>query len=208
MEIPPGIEGSEGRSFQSTELPISIFDVRLVHRLTDETTGRDRDVIVKLLRGGDPYFQREPNSPIPRHTRYIAGEDIEIPWPEVDIPIDEAFDGDTRRYDVEQPTWTPTLFAPPLPNGIFDELYSDRYSKLRRWHQDEYVRMRVLEDARAMWYAERKIQSPLQRRREEILKVAAQRAEEITRAGMSEETRRLIQETRVARSFGGKVVDV
>ncbi|EXJ81671.1 hypothetical protein A1O1_07736 [Capronia coronata CBS 617.96] len=196
IEIPEGTPQRERRPFTSSELPIPIDSVRLVYRLKDEETGRDRDVIVKLIRGGAPYLQREPYSPLPRHTRYIAGEDIEIPWPEVDAPTYQAFESDTHRFDVEFQSFMPSLYDPPLPRSeILDELRDDKYARDREWHDDEYVRMKVLEDARAAWYQQRKLQSPLEQLAEHKLKLAEKRAEEIKKRGLDEETLRIIMET-------------
>ena len=192
-------EQREKLHFSSLELPISITDVRLVHRLTDETTGKDRDVIVKIVRGGAPYIQQNVNSPLPRHTRYIAGEDIEIPWPQADITEYEAFEGDTTRYDVEARTWQPTVYGPPIPevsgsHDIFGELYQgEKYKRDRTWHEDEYVKTKVLEDARAEWYRERKMQGPLETWRDERLRRASERTARIKASGMSEETEMLIR---------------
>lgn len=152
-------------------------------------------MIVKVLRGGSPYFQRQQNSPIPRHTRYIAGEDIEVPWPETTAPQYQAFEDDTTRYDVEQVTWTPTLYEPPIPEtDIFSELRDDRFKRDREWHDDEYVRMKILEDARAQWYKDRKIQGPLSLLRERQLERTAQKFQQIKEAGLSAETERIILE--------------
>ncbi|KIX95476.1 uncharacterized protein Z520_08993 [Fonsecaea multimorphosa CBS 102226] len=204
VEIPESFgEQREKVHFSSLELPIPIADVRLVYRLTDPATGRDRDVIVKHIRGGAPYFQREPNSPLPRHTRYIVGEDVQIPWPEAEAPTYQAFEGDTSRYDVESQTWTPTIYQAPLPSQeIFDDLTEDdKYRRDRAWHEDEYVRMKILEDARAEWFKERKIQGPLAKMAEEKLKTVAQRVEAMKQAGMSEETRKvLLEEMSAARA--------
>ncbi|EXJ77726.1 hypothetical protein A1O3_09955 [Capronia epimyces CBS 606.96] len=195
IEIPEGTPTRERVAFQSMELPLPIDSVRLVHRLKDDETGRDRDVIVKLIRGGAPYLQREPYSPLPRHTRYIAGEDVEIPWPEVDTPTYQTFDCDTNRFDVESQSYIPSIYQPPLPRSeILDELRADKYARDREWHDDEYVRMKVLEDARAAWYAQRKLQSPLERLAEHKRKLAEKRIEEIKRQGLSDETMRIISE--------------
>ncbi|EXJ59140.1 hypothetical protein A1O7_06571 [Cladophialophora yegresii CBS 114405] len=196
VEIPENFPDQRQKvHYTSLELPVPIADVRLVHRLTDERTGKDRDVVVKLLRGGAPYIQQPPNSPLPRHTRYIAGEDIEIPWPKLEVPSYQSYEGDTTRYDVESQTWTPTLYAPPVPPAAFDNLIEDeKYKRDRLWHDDEYVRMKVLEDARAEWYMERKIQGPLDTLVAEKIRQASQRTEAIKAAGMSEETKAHIAE--------------
>ncbi|KAG9779511.1 hypothetical protein ABEF93_005290 [Exophiala dermatitidis] len=197
VQIPEGVPQRERIAFQALELPIPIDSVRLVHRLRDERTGRDRDVIVKLLRGGAPYFQREAYSPLPRHTRYVAGEDIEVPWPQVDIPTYQAFEADTSRFDVESQSFIPSLYDPPLPrSGILDELRDDKYARDREWHDDEYVRLKVLEDARAAWYEQRKLQSPLEQLAEYKLELAQKRAEEVKKQGLPEETLKIILETK------------
>jgi large subunit ribosomal protein L24 len=168
--------------------------VRLVHRLTDRSTGKDRDVVVQLLRGGAPYVEREPNSPLPRHTRYIAGEDIEVAWPQVDAPLYDAYPGDTTRYDVEAITFSPTLYEKPVPEAAFEDLFRlEKFDRARRAHDQEYLRMKVLEDARAKWYMERKMQSPLERMVDERKRRASERVEALKKAGMSAKTRRIIE---------------
>ena len=196
VEIPINLPTQrEAGKFTAVELPVPIDSVRLIHRLVDPSTGKDRDVVVKLVRGGAPYLQRSENSPLPRHTRYIAGEDIEIPWPKVEAPDYDAWEGDTSRYDVENRTWTPTVYHPPVPTGVFEDLIGpeNKYSKSRRWHDDEYVRMKVLEDARSSWYMGRRIEAPVQKLREEQKRRAAARVERIKQAGMSEKTIRIVE---------------
>ena len=157
-------------------------------------TGKDRDVVVKLLRGGAPYVTQEVNSPIPRHTRYIAGEDIVVPWPEADIPQYEAYPGDTTRYDVESQTYQPTVYNAPVPAAAFEDLTRGmKYRRNRLVHEEEYVRMKVLEDARAEWYQRRKIQGPLEQVAEDRKREAGERTKLIKEMGMSAETREIIQ---------------
>ncbi|KAK6376021.1 hypothetical protein LTS17_007272 [Exophiala oligosperma] len=194
METPVGTKQRETRPVMSAPLPVPIDTVRLVHKLVDEATGRSRDVIVKHIRYGAPYFQRMPYSQLPRHTRYIAGEDIEIPWPEDDGPTYQAYDGDTLRLDVEAPTFTPSLYTAPLRPGIMDELRKDRYSPNRKWHEDDYVRMKILEDARASWYTERKVTTPKDELALEKKRLAAERAAQIKEKGVSDQTLSLIEE--------------
>jgi large subunit ribosomal protein L24 len=184
------------RRFSDTELPIPLSSVRLVFRLVDEETGRDRDVIVRHVRGGAPYLQREQNSPLPRHTRYVAGEDIMIPWPEVAAPSDEAQPGDTMRLDVERQTYMPTLYDPPLPQtSILDELRGDKYARDRQWHEDEYVRMKVLEDARVAWFESRKLHTPQEELSEKRRNEATLAAEKRRAKGPSPSTLKIIQQT-------------
>lgn len=156
-------------------------------------------MIVKLLRGGAPYFQRKANSHLPRHTRYIAGEDVVIPWPEDDAKTYQAFSGDTSRLDVEYQTYTPSLYDEPLPQaGILDELRNDKYARDREWHEDEYVRMKILEDARAAWYQQRKLHTPMQELAEQKMQTAEKRAEEIKSQGLTDETIQVILQTQRA----------
>ena len=184
------------RRFSDTELPIPLSSVRLVFRLIDEKTGRDRDVIVRYVRGGAPYLQRAQNSPLPRHTRYVAGEDIVIPWPEVDAPSHEAQPGDTMRLDVDRQTYTPTLYEPPLPQAsILDELRGDKYARDRKWHEDEYVRMKVLEDARASWFESRKLHTPQEELSERRRNEAVQAARKRRAKGPGPSTLKIIQQT-------------
>jgi large subunit ribosomal protein L24 len=188
--------------YSTQEQPLPINDVRLVHTLTDANGNPIRDVIVKLIRGGAPYEQREMRSNVPRHTRYIAGEDIVIPWIEETIEDMATYEGDTTRLQVEHESWTPTIYDSPLMSeasvasghDIFNELFEEqRYSRARETHDEEYVKMKVLEDARAEWYKARKLQSPTQRlveeNQEKVVKMRMQQREE----GMSEETRRIIE---------------
>jgi large subunit ribosomal protein L24 len=188
--------------YSTQELPLPIDDVRLVHTLTDANGNPVRDVIVKLIRGGAPYEQREMGSNVPRHTRYIAGEDIVIPWVQDTIEDMATYEGDTTRLQVEHESWTPTIYDSPLMSeasvasghDVFNELFEgQRYSRARETHDEDYVKMKVLEDARAEWYKTRKLQSPTQRladeSKEKVVKMKMQQREE----GMSEETRRIIE---------------
>lgn len=140
-------------------LPVRFADVRLVTPLKDPKTGHKRDVIVKLLRGGSPYQEREYGSNLPRHTRYIAGEDIEIAWPDAEIPEQERHPVDTARYDVEAETYLPSIFQPPLPGEVMDEL-REKYGRMRMRHDDEWMKKKIIEDARSAWYEQRKMVVP------------------------------------------------
>ncbi len=141
------------------EVPIKMIDVRLVIALQDPDTGAKRDVIVRHLRGGAPHYEREYGSNIPRHTRYIAGEDIEIDWPEPEIKEEEREINDTARREVEEITFFPSVLSAPLPPGVEDELIKP-YSTDRLRHEKEWVTRKIVEDARSMWYEERKAVTP------------------------------------------------
>ena len=69
----------------------------------------------------------------------------------------------------------------------------DKYKTARIWPEQENVSMKVLEDARAEWFRKRKIQSPHQTWLEEKKAEAAQRTDQLKKAGMSEETKELVQ---------------
>ncbi|KAL2857769.1 hypothetical protein BJY01DRAFT_114369 [Aspergillus pseudoustus] len=131
--------------FQSIPIPIPIDDVRLIVALDDPVTGQTRDVLVEHIRAGGPFLEREHGVDIPKHTRYIAGENIEIPWPRPDPANlkDEVWD--TLRMEVETPTWVPSLTDAPFPSSVLDEL-RNKYSKYRTRHDPEYVAKKRLED--------------------------------------------------------------
>lgn len=75
--------------------------------------------------------------------RYIAGTEprIYIPFPEEPVEEDMEYDIDTLRIEVEEKTWTPTLFQPPMPPSIIDEL-RNKYSIFRDRHDESYIRKR------------------------------------------------------------------
>ncbi|KAL2808733.1 hypothetical protein BJX63DRAFT_21826 [Aspergillus granulosus] len=139
--------------FQTIPLPIPMDDVRLVVALDDPVTGQTRDVLVEHIRGGGPFLEREHGVDIPKHTRYIAGEDIEIPWPRPDPANlkDEVWD--TLRMEVETPTWVPSLTSAPFPSSVLDEL-RNKYSKYRTRHDPEYVAKKRLEDVKKEYIRE------------------------------------------------------
>ncbi|PWY76221.1 hypothetical protein BO70DRAFT_318349 [Aspergillus heteromorphus CBS 117.55] len=145
--------------FQSTSLPVPIDDVRLVVALDDPVTGQTRDVLVEHVRGGEPFLDREYGSSTPRHTRYIAGEEIEIPWPKTEPPElkDEAWD--TLRMEVETPTWMPSLHSAPFPSSVLDEL-RNKFSKYRTRHDAEWVEAKKMEDYRKEYFQSRSLLTP------------------------------------------------
>lgn len=143
--------------FITNNAPIPVDDVRLVCTLEDN--GRQYEVIAKHVYGAGPYLQRS-NSSTPKHTRYISGENIRIPWPEetkVDAATDE--DGDTSRKEVEYETWTPSLSSRPFQRSIMDEL-RNKYSKYRARHDPAWVEARKLEDLREEYLKSRTLLTP------------------------------------------------
>ena len=157
-----------GRSIMSTELPLRFADVRLVMEMSDEK-GR-RDVIVRHLRGGAPYHSREYGSNVPRHTRYVAGVDVEVAWPDAEIHEREREEVDTVRLDVEEVTYTPSVQLAPLPPGVENELLNP-YRRNRTIHNKEWVQKKIVEDARSAWYEQRRIVTPREMAMEKMAKV-------------------------------------
>lgn len=148
-------------------MPVSIDDVRLVVTLEDK--GQLYEVVAKHVYGAGPFLQRT-NANTPRHSRYISGEDIPIPWPEetkVDVVRDE--DGDTSRKEVEHKTWEPTLLRAPFPGTIINEL-RNQYSKYRTRHDPMWVKNRKLEDLRQQYLESRTLLTPSGEYRAKIAK--------------------------------------
>ncbi|KAL2828705.1 hypothetical protein BDW59DRAFT_142902 [Aspergillus cavernicola] len=161
--------------FQTVPLPVSIDDVRLVVALDDPATGQTRDVLVDHVYGGGPILEREHGVETPRHTRYIAGEDIEIPWPRYDTPAFKDQPWDTLRMEVETPTWVPSLHFAPFPPSVLDEL-RNKFSKYRTRHDPEFVEQRRLEDLKKEYLQSRSLLTP---KGELIAMVQARRKEEM-----------------------------
>jgi large subunit ribosomal protein L24 len=134
-------------------------DVMLVVRMN--TDDGEQDVLVKYLRGGAPHTEPAYGSNLPWHTRYIAGEEIQIAWPEDEIEDYQQEDADTNRINSEQITFIPSYLEAPLPKGVEDEL-APKYSRRRPTHTQDYIRQKIVEDARSKWYEQRKLISPAQ----------------------------------------------
>lgn len=120
------------------ELPIPLSAVRLVYPLPNPELGSLRDVIIVELR-------RSSNGErsLGYGGRYVAGTEprIYIPFPEKPIEENMDYEIDTLRIEVEEKTWTPTLFQPPMPTSIIDEL-RNKYSIFRDRHDEDYIRKR------------------------------------------------------------------
>lgn len=173
------------------EIPLPIRDVRLVfrHTVVDDSTGRilkDRDVLVNHIRGGAPFLEREHGSNIPSHTRYVADSDMEISWPQTETQEYRTFDADTRRREVEEITHFPSVYDSPIPrSSVVDELIS-RYSNNRRWHEEEFVRMKIIEDARSRWYESRTLDTPhTEWKRRNMQRAAAKRQAQLAQMSSS-----------------------
>ncbi|KAI1175771.1 hypothetical protein F4777DRAFT_549212 [Nemania sp. FL0916] len=120
----------------SLELSIPISAVRLVHPITDPTTGITEDVIINKIEARDPVTDRQTGKR--RWQRVVPGLNISIPWPVKDEPEKPDYDADTLRIDVEEKTFVPSLLRPPMPEAVIDELRG-RYSRFRTRHEPEYV---------------------------------------------------------------------
>lgn len=138
-------------------VPIPIDDVRLICTLQDK--GKESEVVAKHVHGSGPFLTRS-NTSTPRHTRYISGENIRIPWPEED-KVDRLADeeADTSRKEVEYETWTPSLAHEPFKPSIMDEL-RNKYSKYRTRHDPAWVEAQRLADLRAEFLQSRKLLTP------------------------------------------------
>jgi large subunit ribosomal protein L24 len=125
--------------------------------------------MVKHLRGGAPFLKPAYGTTTPRHTRYIAGHDIPIPWPEDETPKRKAEDSDTLRIDVDDVSFSPTVNHIPMPEGLIDEL-RNKYSKTRKLHAEGYIQQKMKEDAEEQWKRRRRMVLPQQEYWEQKLK--------------------------------------
>jgi large subunit ribosomal protein L24 len=144
---------------QRDTLPIPIDDVRLVVTLDDPDAGTARDYVAEHVYGAGPFYEREYGTNTPRHTRYIAGVDIDIPWPNSEAPNHKDHSWDTLRMEVETPTWMPSLESPPFPSSVIDEL-RNKYSKFRTRHDPEYVKQKKMEEYKQEYLENRTMLTP------------------------------------------------
>jgi large subunit ribosomal protein L24 len=152
-------KGEERRPpYQAADLPIPMADVRLVVPMRDDETNEVKDIIVRHLRGGEPIVEREHGVATPKHTRYIEGLDIEIPWPEAGLPDYKAEESDTLRLTVEEKTYVPSINA-PFPTSIIDEL-RDPFHRERNRHEQEFIDKKLKEDALEAWKRSRRLLTP------------------------------------------------
>ncbi|KAK1994016.1 KOW domain-protein domain-containing protein-containing protein [Colletotrichum falcatum] len=137
-------KGLDAPASQNTSMHIPISAIRLVHPIVDPATGVARDVIVRQLARGPVKWSRHTGWRA--WTRYIPGANIAIPWPERETPVREDQPGDTRRTDVEEFTFVPTLLSPPMPESVIDEL-RNKYSRFRTRHEEDYILRKEAEEA-------------------------------------------------------------
>ncbi|KAI1117514.1 hypothetical protein F5Y14DRAFT_351335 [Nemania sp. NC0429] len=128
------------------ELPLPISAVRLVHPITDPSTGATRDVIINQLVHSGLVTDRVTGKR--RWQRVVPGLNISIPWPAKEEPEVKDYKVDTLRIDVEEKTFVPTLLRPPMPESVIDEL-RNKFSRYRTRHEPEYIaRLEAEEQAR------------------------------------------------------------
>ncbi|KAJ6113650.1 hypothetical protein N7523_006967 [Penicillium sp. IBT 18751x] len=164
-------------------MPVPMDNVRHVIALEDPDTQEVMDHIIEHAYAGKPYFERPSWSKLPRFTRYVSGLDIEIPWPKEEEPEIKDHDCDTSRYEVDIPSWTPTLESAPFPSSVLDEL-RNKYSRFRKRHDPEYVREKVIEEYRREWLDSQSLLTPLgQFRQQRAAKSAAAKASKLDANG-------------------------
>lgn len=106
-----------------------------------------------------PYFDRHTKRVHWR--RYIPFLKIQIPWPVNESPKEpKEYDTDTRRMNVEEKTYVPSLFMRPFPDTVIDELRG-KYSKFRDRHEREYIEAKTQEDEKKKAFKQIKIATPL-----------------------------------------------
>lgn len=128
-------EDPDKRPIRTVEKPVSLSQLRLVHRM------KSKDVIVKQV---VRYACRGPEGYVLQ--RKIAGLRTVIPWPkEPKEKEPEDQPDDTLRIDVETKTFVPTLLTPPMPRSVIDEL-RNKYSAFRTRHDPEYIAAKMEED--------------------------------------------------------------
>lgn len=179
--------------YRASPVQIPFKDVRLVVPLQDNTTGEIRDTVVKHIRSGGPFSVPAYGSNTPKHTRYIAGLDIPIPWPKAEVPEMRAEAADTLRIVVDDVSFLPSLNHIPMPVSLIDEL-RNKYGRLRKDQRREYVQQKMKEDARKHWEKQRRMLLPQQEYWEQKLK----QKKAIEETGVTQETMDLIKVTQAA----------
>lgn len=161
MEFPSFAFQGDGdkRPYRPYPLPYNLDDVCLVVPLEDPAIGITKDVVVKHVHGGGPFLERAYGTTTPKHTRYISGMDVEIPWPEPEAPEFKDEVSDTLRIDVEDRTFLPALQAYPMPPSVMDEL-RNKYSKFRTRHDPDYVAYQEQKEAKRQWHGSRTLFTP------------------------------------------------
>ncbi|KAK2749640.1 hypothetical protein FQN57_005862 [Myotisia sp. PD_48] len=147
------------RPYRPYPLPLTFDAVRLVVPLEDPVSGAIKDVVVKHAYGAPPFLDRPYGSTTPKHTRYISGLDIEIPWPETADPEFKSHPIDTLQIEVESKTFLPSLQTYPMPSTVIDEL-RNKYSRFRTRHDPEYIAEKTRQGLYEEWAKNRKLLNP------------------------------------------------
>lgn len=179
--------------FRAFSVPLLIKDVRLVVPLRNNATGEIKDTVVKHLRGGPPFPEAAYLSKTPKHTRYIAGLDIPVPWPKDEVPERKTEAADTLRVDVDDISFSATLNHIHMPVSVIDEL-RNKHSRTRKSHTQEYVQQKMKEDAEEHWKKRRRMLLPQQ----EYWEHKAKQKETQSKTGLTKETLDLIREVQAA----------
>ncbi|KAA8631984.1 hypothetical protein SMACR_06238 [Sordaria macrospora] len=141
--LPDYVMGEDTKPVQPILARLPLSSVRLVHPLKDPETGEYRDVIIRELRPRDIVHDRPTRTR--RMRRYVPGENIIIPWPKQEPIKREDQPADTLRIDLDEKTFVPTLFRPPAPIQVLDEL-RNKYSIFRTRHTPEYIAKKEAEE--------------------------------------------------------------
>ena len=166
--------------------------------MRDDATGRVSDVVIRHMRCGEPILEREYGTSTPKHTRYIEGLDVELPWPESTYAEPKAEDCDTLRLTVEEKTYIPS-WNPPMPETVIDEL-RNKFGRTRSRHDPEFIAAKMKEDAKEEWIKRRQVQMPQAEYR-------AKKAKEKEPAGppaITAETLELIRQTQRQDNMRGR----
>ena len=185
-------EKQREQGYLSYTLALPLDDVRLVTKMYDPENDVEQDVIIRAMTKGtaeDDFHEREVGSSLPYHTRYIAGTNYVIPWPEEEVETQQRHDCDTARKWVDEVTYIPEVGPgdasdPAMPKDVIGEVFDDKGTKLNQMnHEHKYVSLKVIEDARSDWYASpaRQLRTPMmeyiehQKRRQKLDREARMR---------------------------------
>ena len=176
---------------QSADSPVPIVDIRLVVPMRNDETDEVKDIIVRHLRGGEPIVEQQYGVSTPKHTRYIEGLDIEIPWPDAAPTNYKPEESDTLRLLVEQETYLPHV-APPFEESIMDELRNP-FSLARSRHKQEFIDRKLKEDAFEAWKKSRRLLTP----QAEHLEKEAKKKREARPAEVTDDLLQLVRRERL-----------
>lgn len=140
-------------------LPVPIDHIRHVIAMHDPDTNTTKDTIVEHVHMGPPMIERPQWSKLPKFSRYVSGNDLEMPWPSEEQPQIDDGEWDTLRFYADEVTWTPSLRKPPFPSTVLDEL-RNKYSRFRTRHDPEYVREKIVEEYRQQYLESQSLLTP------------------------------------------------